>query len=145
VLDELPNTFDELNRVRCFNHTIQLSAKGLLKPFYSVRSIETDNETEYGDDSVLSLQALDDEEKSEGEGEDDPNADNDDKDEDEDPLGALDDDEREELINNTKAVCTTLNKVCLSPFSITFFGLRTHKRCYYRYGNSPSPSSIPPP
>ena len=144
MLDKLPNTFDELNRVRCFNHTIQLSAKGLLKPFYSMRSIETDNETESGDDSMLALQALDDKEKSEGEDKDDSNADNDDKDKDDVPLDALDDDEREELINNTKAVCKMLNKVCLSPFSITFFGLRTHKRCYYRYGNSPLPSSIPP-
>ena len=84
-LDKLPNTFEEVNRVWCFNHTIQLSVKGLLKPFYSAGSIETD----------------------------DPGVDDDDEEEEEDSIGALDDNEREELINNTEAVCTMLNKVCL--------------------------------
>jgi hypothetical protein len=116
VLDELPNTFEELNLVRCFNHTIQLSAKGLLKPFYSVGSTETDNETEYGDDGMPALQAMDDEEE---EGEGDPDADDDEEEEEEDPLGALDDDEREELINNTEAVRMTLNKVHLSASVIS--------------------------
>ena len=32
-LDQLDNTFEEENRARCFNHTLQLSAKALLKPF----------------------------------------------------------------------------------------------------------------
>src|SRR5271154_2741054 len=32
-LDDMPNAFDEVHRVRCFNHTLQLSAKALLKPF----------------------------------------------------------------------------------------------------------------
>src|SRR5258705_11663448 len=32
-LDQLDNSFKEENRVRCFNHTLQLSAKSLLKPF----------------------------------------------------------------------------------------------------------------
>ena len=31
-LDALPNSFEEENRVRCFNHTMQLSAKSLLAP-----------------------------------------------------------------------------------------------------------------
>ena len=34
-LHALPNSFDQVNRVRCFNHTIQLSAKKLLEPFTS--------------------------------------------------------------------------------------------------------------
>jgi len=84
----LPNSFEELNRVRCFNHTIQLSAKALLKPFSSAGSIEADNETEYGDDGMPALQAVDNEDDD-------------------------DDDEREELINNTEAVRTMLNKVCM--------------------------------
>ena len=115
MLDKLPNTFEELNRVRCFNHTIQLSAKGLLKPFYSAGSIETDNETEHGDDCMPALQAMDDEEEDEA----DPDADDDDEEEEEDPLGALDDDEREQLINNTETVRTTLNKVRLFA-SVTY-------------------------
>ena len=107
MLDRLPNTFEELNRVQCFNHTIQLSVKGLLKPFYSVRSTDTDNETEYGDDCMPALQAMDDEEE---EGDGDPDADDDDEEEEEDPLGALDDYEREQLINNTETVHMMLNK-----------------------------------
>ncbi|KAJ7430554.1 hypothetical protein FB451DRAFT_944170, partial [Mycena latifolia] len=31
--DNPKNSFDEVNRIRCFNHTLQLSAKGLLRPF----------------------------------------------------------------------------------------------------------------
>ena len=34
-LNALPNSFNQVNRVRCFNHTMQLSAKRLLKPFTS--------------------------------------------------------------------------------------------------------------
>ena len=120
-LDKLPNTFEEVNWVRCFNHTIQLSAKGLLKPFYSAGSIETDNETEYGDNGMPALQAVDDEEEDGG---DDPGVDDNDEEEEEDPIGVPDDDEREELINNTEAVRTTLNKVCLSA-SVIFLFLRS--------------------
>jgi hypothetical protein len=109
----LPNAFEELNRVRCFNHTIQLSAKALLKPFSSAGSTETDNETENGDDGMPELQAMDDEDDKE-EGEDDPDADDEDKEEEEDLLTDLDDDKREELINNTEAVRTMLNKVRLN-------------------------------
>ena len=29
----LENSFDEANRMRCFNHTIQLAGKVLIKPF----------------------------------------------------------------------------------------------------------------
>jgi len=110
----LPNSFEELNRVRCFNHTIQLSAKALLKPFSSAGSTETENETENGDDSMPDLQAMDDEDDEEEEGEDDPDADDEDKEEEEDLLADLDDDEREELINNTEAVRMMLNKVHLN-------------------------------
>jgi hypothetical protein len=116
VLDELPNTFEEVNRVRCFNHTMQLSAKGLLKSFYSAGSIETGDETEYGDDDMPALETIDDEEE---ESAGDPDADDDDEEEEEDPLGALDDNEREELINNTEDVRTTLNKVHLSASVIS--------------------------
>jgi hypothetical protein len=106
----LPNSFEELNRVRFFNHTIQLSAKALLKPFSSAGSTETDNETENGDDSMPELQVMDDEDDEE----DDPDVDDEDNEEEEDLLAELDDDEREELINNTEAVRTMLNKVRLN-------------------------------
>lgn len=108
VLHTLPNTFEELSRVRCFNHTMQLSVKALLKPFSSAGSVENDNETDNSDDSMPALQAIDDEEDK-----DDTDEDEDDEEEEEDPLDALDDEEREALMNNTEAVHTTLNKVCL--------------------------------
>ncbi|KAG1750336.1 uncharacterized protein EDB91DRAFT_1196368 [Suillus paluster] len=34
-LASLDNSFESVNRVRCFNHTLQLAAKALLKPFNS--------------------------------------------------------------------------------------------------------------
>ena len=34
-LHQLNNSFDHVNRIRCYNHTMQLSAKALLKPFMS--------------------------------------------------------------------------------------------------------------
>ena len=111
----LPNSFEELNRVQCFNHTIQLSAKALLKPFSSARLTETDNETENDDDSMPELQAMDDEDDEE----DDPDVDDKDNEEEEDLLAELDDNEREELINNTEAVHTMLNKVRLNVSTIS--------------------------
>ena len=75
----LPNSFEELNQVRCFNHTIQLSEKVLLKPFSSAGSTETDNKTKYGDNSMPELQAMDDEDNEEEKGEDDPGAVDEDK------------------------------------------------------------------
>jgi hypothetical protein len=108
-----------------------------------VRSIETDNKTEPGDDGMLALATLQDMDDEAEEGAGDPDVDDDDKEEDKDPLDALDDDKREELTNNTEAVCTTLNKVCLS--TPLLYCLRAHVRCYYRSANSPLPSFIPPP
>jgi hypothetical protein len=117
MLDKLPNTFEELNQVWCFNHTMQLLVKGLLKPFYSVGSIETGDETKYGDDGMPALEPIDDEEE---ESVGDPDAGDDDTEEEEDPLGALDDDERAELISNTEDVCMMLNKVHLSASIISW-------------------------
>src|SRR5882724_674136 len=90
---------------------MQLSAKALLKPFYSAGSIETGDETECGDDGMPALETIDDDDDEESMG--DPDVDDKDKEE-EELFGALDDDEREELINNTEDVHTTLNKVHLS-------------------------------
>lgn len=113
MLHALPNTFDELNRVRCFNHTMQLSAKALLKPFSSAGSTENDSETDNSDDDMPALQAIDDE-VEEDDIDEDEDEDEDDEEEEEDPLGALNDEEREMLMNDTEAVRTTLNKVRLS-------------------------------
>ena len=45
-LDELDNSFNKENHVRCFNHTMQLSAKALLKPFTSRLSGKQTNDDE---------------------------------------------------------------------------------------------------
>lgn len=102
-LSGLSNSFEELNQVRCFNHTIQLLAKALLKPFYSPGLMGKDDET---DDGVV-LQAMDDEEEKEEE----DKMDDEDKEEEEDPFGAMDDDKGEGLIKNTEAVRIMLMKV----------------------------------
>ena len=45
-LDELDNSFNKENQVRCFNHTMQLSAKALPKPFTSGLSGKETNDNE---------------------------------------------------------------------------------------------------
>lgn len=112
-LDALPNSFESVNRVRCFNHTMQLSAKALLKPFSSVASADkddpsNDNDSDVDeDDGMPMLQAIDEEDEDSYDSEDDE----DDEDEEEDPLDALDEEERKHLMQNTTAVRNTLNKV----------------------------------
>ena len=142
MLAELPNTFEELNRVRCFNHTLQLSAKALLKPFYSsAGSSEDDNEP--NDDMLVLRTTYDEEEPAEEENEDEDELEMDDEDEaeDEEPFSALDENDRVDLIENTEAVRMTLMKVCIYPFPL----FCAHFHCNDRFVNSPSPSSIQPP
>ncbi len=49
-LDQLDNTFDKANRVRCFNHMLQLSAKALMKPFNIALSHQQSGDNEFTDD-----------------------------------------------------------------------------------------------
>ena len=134
VLGGLPNTFEELNQGWCFNHTIQLLAKALLKPFYSAGLIESNDDSDDG----IALQAMDDNEEKEEEEEEDE-IDDEDKEEEEDPLDVLDDNERENLMKNTEAVRMTPMKVHLY---ISIISLFLCSCCYYRFANSPSPLSI---
>jgi hypothetical protein len=82
---------------------------------------------------------MDDEEEG-NEGDDE--MDDEDKEEDEDPLNTLEGNERETLIENTEAVRSTLMKVCTF---LSFLRFCAHVCCHYRFANSPSPLSIPPP
>jgi hypothetical protein len=109
-LDQLDNSFNEENRARCFNHTIQLSAKALLKPFNTALSQKaTDNDDDVAEDDDPGL--LEDDEQDEGEeGEEEVN-DDDVEDDNIDELDVLDDDEREEVLAETAAVRTTVSKV----------------------------------
>ena len=102
-----------MNRIRCFNHTLQLSAKALLRPFSSDKKDDADKEVpldvdDDDDDDDLGMPAL--------EGVDD-DGDNDDED-DEDPFDALSDEEQVELTENTEAVREVITKVCISNIFI---------------------------
>ena len=58
-LNALPNSFEKENCVRCFNHTLQLSAKALLAPFnpaISQKATQDDEMPEEGDDDQLLLE-----------------------------------------------------------------------------------------
>ena len=104
ALDELPNSFESVNRVRCFNHTMQLSAKALLAPFSGPCTDKDADDIPDADDD-------DDEEEEEvadgGEDEDD-----DDDERDNDPMDLLSEDEQAELLRDTAAARATLQKVC---------------------------------
>ena len=110
-LDRLPNSFEAINRVRCFNHTMQLSAKALLKPFSA--SPKDDDITEGGnddEDTEDGIGLIDEGGDEEQEEEDEPTEDEEDK---EDPFEMLDEVDREQLLEDTAAVRATLNKVCI--------------------------------
>jgi hypothetical protein len=97
---------------------MQLSAKGLLKPFSN--SLKDDNTTERGnndEDAGGDVEPIDkggdedndDDAASEGEGEDEP----DDGEDEDDPFYMLGEADHEQLLEDMAAVCTTLNKVCI--------------------------------
>ncbi|KAG6806116.1 hypothetical protein H0H92_012625, partial [Tricholoma furcatifolium] len=107
-LDSLPNSFDSVNRVRCFNHTLQLSVKALLHPFSS-----SDDDKDSDTNDMPELEALDDEE-----GEDDEEEEGANDEDNEDPFDDLSEDERAELLESTKTVRTILSKVRKLSFAI---------------------------
>jgi hypothetical protein len=118
-LHSMLNSFDQVNHVRCFNHTMQLSVKRLLKPFAS--SPVPDNTEEGGDVSqapgdadvalasgdTVNFDALN--EDTNDDLVDDPGDPGDDKDDSEGSEG----DEDDELLESTAAVRVALEKVCL--------------------------------
>src|SRR6266702_4762251 len=114
----LPNSFDQVNCVCCFNHTMQLSAKRLLKPFTSL--VMANNTEDNGnvsqpitnadttltsgdgaDFDILNEEIDDDLADNPGDADDDDDEDDDD-----------DDEDNEELLENTAAVQVALDKVC---------------------------------
>lgn len=128
ALAQMENTFEEANRVRCFNHTLQLSAKTLLKPFNVGMSstkavVEEEESNNFGDEMLTPLddQAKDDDKGSGDEngdgsvedlGSDEEPAENDEDDE----LNQLDDQQREELLQDTAVVRHTVTKVSFDQF-----------------------------
>lgn len=109
TLYQLENSFDEANHVRCFNHTIQLSGKVLIKPFNagmgklesgfenspddapSLEEFDHDDDTDDGDAGLF-----EDRDEEDGEDEDEPLSDS--------------------VLDNTSAVRETVSKVCVDHF-----------------------------
>ncbi|GBE82246.1 hypothetical protein SCP_0406300 [Sparassis crispa] len=120
-LAKLPNSFEEVHRVRCFNHTLQLSAKSLLKPFNAALAKLSDLQDDTPDDLPDLLGPDDD-----GDDDDDDDVENagmEFTDEEEiykevDGLAELDDDAREALLNETADVQATLTKIHQLAFAI---------------------------
>ena len=125
MLTKLPNMFEEINCVHCFNHTLQLSAKTLLKPFNVTLA---DGRNNHAEDNVLDLEEVNNEGSVEDGSEDDDDGD-DDCDDDSDPDSALDfggaddgvneldmlpSDEREDILEQMSDIHDAVTKVC--PF-----------------------------
>ena len=60
TLTEMPDSFDLENHVRCFNHTLQLSAKTLLRPFNVGLGKKTTEDGDNNDGDDLLDEELDD-------------------------------------------------------------------------------------
>ena len=110
------NSFKEVQRVHCFNHTLQLSSKMLLKPFNAGLSGPTDDEpsTDHEDDELPSLVGIADKDNDDENGVDDEGCDcvEDDVEDEADELDALTDDECAQLLAETAVVQATVTKVC---------------------------------
>jgi hypothetical protein len=127
----MENSFEEVNRARCFNHTLQLSAKTLLKPFNAGMSstkpalekeeldnigeeISLDNDTggsnENGDEDGDEGERDGGDEYPDDEGEPE-DANNDETDE----LTQLDEHERKNILMDTAVVRQTVTKVRSDP------------------------------
>jgi len=119
-LEKKKNSFNISNHIRCFNHTIQLSAKALLKPFTKCVSSMTAD-----DDDLPDLEDIEGEVEGDGGDEGDDGS----GDEDEATLAAAEDaedyidelealsmEERAKILEETAAVKETISKV-----SQTFF------------------------
>jgi len=122
TLAGMANSYNEVNRVRCFNHTLQLSAKALLRPFNTALGKAAD-----GDEGLEDADAIfddddesDDDETEEGDGLPDI-PDEDDSDDEVDELEELDEETREQLIVDTETVRQTVSKVFVPAILMIIF------------------------
>jgi hypothetical protein len=126
----LDNTFDEENRVRCFNHTMQLSAVTLVRPFNAAMTsdpILDDAVAEPVDNSDGN--ADDEDEDSEDE---ELSEDSDDVDDGIDEFEQLSEADKRALLDDTKLVRGTVSKLRNLAFSIinsSTLSLPAWKRC----------------
>ena len=129
-LDQLDNTFEKENRVRCFNHTLQLSAKALLKPFnigLSGKATDDDDELTQDDDNDLAMVENDEDEGNEEEQADEDDDDEDDEDDDNiDELEKLSEDEQNRVLQETMVVHETITKVSNPILKQKMFAFSLH-------------------
>jgi hypothetical protein len=114
-LDALNNSFEEANRVRCFNHTLQLSAKSLLAPFNTAISGKaTDDEVpeeDSDDESLPEVEQGNDHGDDDDDDEEDEEEGNDDEDDGVDELQELSQNEWVWIMESMAVVHTTVTKV----------------------------------
>ncbi|KAG1745491.1 uncharacterized protein EDB91DRAFT_1080391 [Suillus paluster] len=106
-LASLDNLFESVNHVRCFNHTLQLSAKALLKPFSSESSAASTSEANDDVDDDEPPLMLDDDSEVE---EVDLTSELDDADDNIDELEMLSQANHEKMLDDTAAVKETIAK-----------------------------------
>lgn len=132
ALAGLPNSFELDNRVRCFNHTLQLSAKTLLRPFNAGLSNTDEDATNVGVNDLLDLDDDDDDDDDNKDNEDSNSNSNrnssnvlDDLDADANngvnELDNLDSHMREELLADTAALCQMVSKASTYPYQYILF------------------------
>ena len=89
----MDNSFQEENHIRCFNHTLQLSAKALLCPFNPALGKDADTNCNGGEDDLLDME----DDNSEDDNDDEDKEDKEDKEDDDLPdvpdIDDFDDDE----------------------------------------------------
>jgi hypothetical protein len=115
ALAKMDNSFEEVHRVRCFNHTLQLSSKALLKPFnVGILGEPGDEPIDGEEDNMPLLEDVDgeDETQSDADGTDEFEDDTGTEDDGIDELEALTEQERSRLLAETAAVRTMVTKVC---------------------------------
>ncbi len=118
TLAGMPNSFVLEHRVRCFNHTLQLAAKTLLRPFNARLGKANDEENI---DDLLDLD-LDEDEDEDDDNEDDEDLplipDIDDIEDGIDELDALDAEAYKEILADTAAVREMVTKLRSLAFAI---------------------------
>jgi hypothetical protein len=133
ALAGLPNSFGLDNRVRCFNHTLQLFAKTLLRPFNAGLGNTDEDATNAGVDDLPDLD--DDDNDNDNDDKDNENSNSnsnrdssnvlDDLDADADDgvneLNDLDSNTREELLADTAAIRQTVSKASTYPYQYILF------------------------
>jgi hypothetical protein len=111
-LDKLDNSFDADNRVRCFNHTIQLSAKALVQPFNPGMGKEKSaDDDDSGNGLAVVAPKLDDNNDVDADREDEE-ADGDDG---IDEIEALSELDKEMLLEDTAVIREAVSKVRRGP------------------------------